>query len=329
MVRIAINGFGRIGRAVFKLALENGINVVAINDLGDVKNLAYLLKYDTVYRNYDKKVSFRGNNLVVDGKEYEVYKEKDPGKLPWGKLNVDVVVESTGFFTDREGAEKHLKAGAKRVLISAPAKNPDITVVKGVNDKELKKQKIISNASCTTNCFAPMVKVLDDAFGIKKGLMMTAHAYTSTQKILDGPNDKFRRGRAAAMSIIPTTTGAAKAIGEVIPKLKGKLDAIALRVPVVDGSITDFVAELKKNVTKEEVNDAFKKAANGKMKGILEYSEEELVSSDVIGNAHSCVIDGLCTMTVGNIVKVLGWYDNEYGYSCRMIDIIKVISKNL
>lgn len=329
MVRIAINGFGRIGHAVFKLALDRGISVVAINDLGDTKNLAYLLKYDTVYRAYGRKVSARGNNLVVDGKEYPVYKERDPEKLPWGKLKVDIVVESTGFFTDREGAMKHIKAGAKRVLISAPAKNPDFTVVMGVNDNQLKDQKIVSNASCTTNCFAPMVKVLEESFGIQRGLMTTAHAYTSTQRTLDGPSDKFRRGRAAAMSIIPTSTGAAKAICDVIPKMKGKLDAIALRVPVIDGSITDFTALLKKNATKEQVNGAFRKAASGSLKGILHYSEEELVSSDIIGNSHSCIIDGLCTMGVGNVVKVLGWYDNEYGYSNRMVDVLKKMAKNL
>ncbi|UCG95366.1 MAG: type I glyceraldehyde-3-phosphate dehydrogenase [archaeon] len=329
MVRVAINGFGRIGRAVFKLALERGLKVVAINDLTDVRNLAYLLKYDTVYGRYGKKVSARGKELVVAGKQYPVFSERDPENLPWKKLKVDIVVESTGFFTDREGASKHLKAGAKRVLISAPAKNPDITVVKGVNDGKLKGQKIVSNASCTTNCFAPMVKVLDDAFGIRKGFMTTAHAYTSTQRILDGPSHKFRRGRTAAVSIVPTTTGAAKAVIEVLPKMKGKLDAMAIRVPVPVGSITDFTADLKKSVTVGQVNKAFKKAARGKMKGVLEYSEDELVSPDIIGNSHSCIIDGLSTKANGKMVKVLGWYDNEYGYASRMTDVIKLMARKL
>jgi len=329
MVRIAINGFGRIGRAVFKIALEKGLNVVAINDLTSVDNLAYLLKYDTVYGRYEKKVSVKGNNLVVDGKKIPVFSETNPENLPWKKLKVDIVAECTGFFTDREGAQKHLKAGAKRVLISAPAKNPDITVVKGVNDHKLKRQKIVSNASCTTNCFAPMVKVLDDNFGIRKGFMTTVHAYTGNQRILDGPHKKWRRGRAAAMSIVPTTTGAAKAVCEVLPEMKGKLDAIAMRVPVADGSIVDFVAELEESVTAEEVNKAFLKASKGKMKGIIEYTEEEIVSSDIIGNPHSCIIDGLSTRANGNLVKVLGWYDNEYGYSCRMVDVLKIMAKNL
>lgn len=329
MVRIAINGFGRIGRAVFKIALEKGLNVVAINDLTSVDNLAYLLKYDTVYGRYEKNVSVKGNNLVVDGKKIPVFSETNPENLPWKKLKVDIVAECTGFFTDREGAQKHLKAGAKRVLISAPAKNPDITVVKGVNDHKLKRQKIVSNASCTTNCFAPMVKVLDDNFGIRKGFMTTVHAYTGNQRILDGPHKKWRRGRAAAMSIVPTTTGAAKAVCEVLPEMKGKLDAIAMRVPVADGSIVDFVAELEESVTAEEVNKAFLKASKGKMKGIIEYTEEEIVSSDIIGNPHSCIIDGLSTRANGNLVKVLGWYDNEYGYSCRMVDVLKIMAKNL
>lgn len=329
MVRVAINGFGRIGRAVFKLALEKGVKVVAINDLTDVKNLAYLLKYDTVFGRYGKKVSTRGKNLVVAGSSYPVFSERDPENLPWKKMKVDIVVESTGFFTDRPGASKHLKAGAKRVLISAPAKDPDITVVKGVNDGRLGKQKIVSNASCTTNCFAPMVKILDDSFGINKGFMTTIHAYTSTQKILDGPSKKWRRGRAAAMSVFPTTTGAAKAVIEVLPRMKGKLDAMAIRVPVVDGSLVDFTAVLKKSVTVDQVNNAFKRAAGGKLRGVLEYSSEELVSPDIIGNPHSCIIDGLSTRANGNVVKVLGWYDNEYGYSNRMVDILKKMARKL
>lgn len=329
MVRIAINGFGRIGRAVFKLAIENRMHVVAINDLTNLDNLIYLLKYDTVYRKYKKRVFAHGKNLVVGDREIKVFREMHPEELPWKKLKVDVAVECTGFFTKRDGAKKHLKAGAKRVLISAPAKVPDITVVKGVNDNRLRRHKIVSNASCTTNCFAPMVKVLDDAFGIRKGFMTTVHAYTGNQRILDGPHKKWRRGRAAAMSMIPTTTGAAKAVIEVMPHMKGKLDAMAIRVPVVDGSIVDFVAELNKSVTANEVKRAFKKASKGKMKSILEYSEDEIVSTDVIGNSHSCIIDGLSTKANGNMVNVLGWYDNEYGYSCRMIDILKIMARNL
>ena len=329
MVRVAINGFGRIGRAVFKIALEKGLNVVAINDLTSVDNLAYLLKYDTVYRRYDRKVEAKGKNLVVDGKKIPVFSEMHPENLPWKKLKVDIVAECTGFFAYREGASKHLKAGAKRVLISAPAKDPDITVVKGVNDHKLKRQKIVSNASCTTNCFAPMVKVLNDNFGIRKGFMTTVHAYTGNQRILDGPHKKWRRGRAAAMSIVPTTTGAAKAVCEVLPEMKGKLDAIAMRVPVADGSIVDFVAELNESVTSEEVNKTFMKASKGKMKGVMKYTEEEIVSSDIIGNPHSCIIDGLSTRANGNMVKVLGWYDNEYGYSNRMVDVLKIMAKHL
>ncbi len=329
MVRIAINGFGRIGRAVFKLALEKGVKVVAINDLTGVENLAYLLKYDTVYGRYGRRVSTRSKRLVVDGRSYPVYSEKDPEKLPWKKMKAGIVVECTGFFTDRAGASKHLKAGARRVLISAPAKNPDITVVKGVNDSRLKNQKIVSNASCTTNCFAPIVKVLDEAFGVDRGLMTTIHAYTSNQRILDGPSKKWRRGRAAAMSVVPTTTGAAKATCEVLPKMKGRLDAMAMRVPVADGSVVDFTVNLKKSVTAEQVNTAFRKASKGKMKGVMEYTEEELVSADIIGNPHSCVIDGLSTTASGKMAKILGWYDNEYGYSNRMIDIVKKMARNL
>ena len=329
MVRIAINGFGRIGRAVFKIALEKGLNIVAINDLTSVDNLAYLLKYDTVYRRYDRKVEAKGKNLVVNGKKIPVFGETNPENLPWKKLKVDIVAECTGFFAYREGASKHLKAGSKRVLISAPAKDPDITVVKGVNDYKLKRQKIVSNASCTTNCFAPIVKVPNDNFGIRKGFMTTVHAYTGDQRILDGPHKKWRRGRAAAMSIVPTTTGAAKAVCEVLPEMKGKLDAIAMRVPVADGSIVDFVAETDESVTAEEINKTFMKASKGKMKGIMEYMEEEIVSSDIIGNPHSCIIDGLSTRVNGNMVKVLGWYDNEYGYSNRMVDILKTMAKYL
>lgn len=328
-MRIAINGFGRIGRTVFKRALQNKINVVAINDLTATKTLAYLLKYDSVYRTYDADIKVNKNSIVVNGKEIKVLAEKDPANLPWGKLNVDLVVESTGFFTDRKGASRHLSAGAKKVLISAPAKKPDVTIVPGVNEKELKKEhKIISLGSCTTNCLAPVAKVLNDSFVIKKGFMTTVHAYTNDQEILDVPHHKLRRGRAAALSIIPTTSGATKSVVEVIPELKGKLDGLAMRVPVACGSVVDFVAEVKNAVDVARVNNAFKVAAKGKLKGILDYTEDELVSSDIIGNPHSSVVDGLSTMVLGNnLVKVLSWYDNEWGYSCRMVDALKLIAK--
>jgi len=324
--KIAINGFGRIGRIVFKVAIEKGFDVVAINDLVDTKTLAYLLKYDSVYGNYDKKVEEVGDYLKVDNQKIKVLNEKDPENLPWKELGVDIVVESTGLFTERKGAEKHLKAGAKKVVISAPAKNPDITVVLGVNDDELKKEhKIISNASCTTNCLAPVVKVLNDKFGIEKGLMTTIHAYTGGQGLVDSPNKKMRRGRAAAMNMVPTSTGASKAVGEVLPELKGKLDGLAIRVPTITGSIVDFVAELKQDVKEENINEELKKQSKGKLKGILEYTEDEIVSSDVIKNSHSSIVDGLSTQVIGNTVKVLAWYDNEYGYSCRMVDLLKKI----
>jgi len=322
--KIAINGFGRIGRIVFKVAIEKGFDVVAINDLVDTKTLAYLLKYDSVYGNYDKKVEEVGDYLKVDNQKIKVLNEKDPENLPWKELGVDIVVESTGLFTERKGAEKHLKAGAKKVVISAPAKNPDITVVLGVNDDELKKEhKIISNASCTTNCLAPVVKVLNDKFGIEKGLMTTIHAYTGGQGLVDSPNKKMRRGRAAAMNMVPTSTGASKAVGEVLPELKGKLDGLAIRVPTITGSIVDFVAELKQDVKEENINEELKKQSKGKLKGVLEYTEDEIVSSDVIKNSHSSIVDGLSTQVIGNTVKVLAWYDNEYGYSCRMVDLIE------
>ena len=329
MVNVAINGFGRIGRSVLKICIEKGIKVVAINDLASIENLVYLLKYDTVYGKYDGQVEFEKDFLNVKGKKIKVLAEKDPEKLPWKELGVDVVVESTGFFTDRESAMKHIKAGAKNVLISAPGKNPDITLVVGVNQDKLKKEhKIISVASCTTNCLAPVAKVLDDEFGIKRGFMTTAHAYTNDQAILDVPHKKPRRGRAAAQNIIPTTSGATEAVAEVIPQLNGKLDGVALRVPVACGSIVDFVAELGKQVTIKDINNAVKKASSGKMKGIIDYSEDELVSSDVIGNFHSSVFDSLSTQVLGekgNFVKVLIWYDNEFGYSNRMVDVIKLL----
>jgi glyceraldehyde 3-phosphate dehydrogenase len=327
-MKVAINGFGRIGRLVFKIGLEKGINFVAINDLTDIPTLAYLLKYDSAYGNYDRKVEVGKDFLKVGGKKIMVFAESDPEKLPWNKLGVDHVIESTGIFKEHAKAEKHIKAGAKKVLISAPSKDADITVVYGVNHEKLKKEhKIISVASCTTNCLAPVVKVLNDKFGIKKGFMTTVHAYTSSQKLVDAPDKKLRRGRAAAFNIVPTTSGATTATIQAIPELAGKMDGVALRVPIIVGSIVDFVAELKKEVTKEEVNKAFKEAANGKMKGVLEYTEDEIVSSDVIKNPNSSIVDGLSTQVLGNTVKVLSWYDNEYGYSCRMIDVLRLLQK--
>ncbi len=324
-MRVAINGLGRIGRLVLRTGLEKGINFVAVNDLTDTKTLAYLLKYDSVYGRYDKKVEIEKDLLKIGRKKIKVLAEKDPSKLPWKKLGIDVVIESTGLFTDRNEAAKHLKAGAKKVIISAPAKNPDITIVPGVNDEALKKEhKIISMASCTTNGLAPVVKVLDDEFGVVKGFMTTAHAYTSSQGLVDRPDKKLRRGRAAAINIVPTTSGATTAVVEVLPHLKGKLDGIALRVPVASGSVVDFVAELKKNVNKEEVNKVFKKASStGKMKGILSYTEDEIVSTDILQTTYSSIVDGLSTMTIGNLVKVLAWYDNEYGYAYRLAELTK------
>jgi len=323
-MRVAINGLGRIGRLVLKIGLERGINFVAVNDLTDAKTLAYLLKYDSVYGNYNKKVEVGKGFLKINGKKISVFSEANPEKLPWKKLKADVVIESTGVF-ENEGY-KHLKAGAKKVIISATAKNCDATIILGVNHNKLnKRNRVISMASCTTNCLAPVAKVLQDSFGIKKGFMTTVHAYTPNQKILDTPHKKLRRGRAGAVNIIPTTSGATTATCKVIPELKGKIDGLAFRVPVACGSVVDFVAELNKKVNGNQVNAALKKAANGKLKGILKYSEDELVSSDIIRNPHSSIIDGLSTIVIGNTVKVLAWYDNEYGYSCRMIDMLKIL----
>ena len=321
-MKIAINGLGRIGRPVLKIALEKGIKVAAINDLTSPRVLAYLLKYDSVYGNYRGRVEAGKDFIKINGKRIPILAEPNPEKLPWKKLGVDVVVESTGVFED-EGW-KHLKAGAKKVIISAPSKKCDLTVVPGVNEKEIKKKnKVISMASCTTNCLAPVAKVLDDNFGIVKGFMTTVHAYTPNQKILDSPHEKLRRGRAGAINIIPTTSGATTATCKVIPSLKGKMDGLALRVPVACGSIVDFVAELKKKTSVQGVNNAFKNAARSKLKGILQYTGEEIVSSDIIGNPHSSIVDGLSTQVIGNTVKVLSWYDNEYGYSCRVVDLLK------
>lgn len=326
MVKIAINGLGRIGRVFLKIALEKKLDIVAINDLGNINSLAYLIKYDSVYGNYKEKIVEGKDFIQINNKKIKLFAEKDPEKLPWKSLGVDIVVECTGVFTDREGASKHLSAGAKKVLISAPGKNPDITIVLGVNENKLKKEhKIISMGSCTTNCLAPIVKVLNDNFGIEKGFMTTVHAYTNDQVILDIPHKKLRRGRAGAINLIPTTSGATTSVVEVIPELKGKLDGLAIRAPVACGSITDFVAVLKKSVTKEQVNGALKKAASQKLKGILQYSEDELVSSDIIQNPNSSIVDSILTQTNGNLTKVLSWYDNEYGYSNRLVELIKLL----
>jgi glyceraldehyde 3-phosphate dehydrogenase len=324
MVKVAINGLGRIGKAFLKLAFLKGIDVVAINDLVDTKTLAYLIKYDSVYGVYDGKVEAGEGFVKVNGKKINVYSEKEPEKLPWKVLGVDIVIESTGLFTDKEGASRHLAAGAKKVIISAPGKNPDLTIVLGVNSDDLKKEhKIISMASCTTNCLAPVAKVLEDNLGIEKAFMTTAHAYTNDQRILDVAHKKLRRGRAGAINIIPSSSGATSAVAEVIPSLKGKMDGLALRVPVPCGSIVDFVCITKKSTTKEEVNLMIKKAAEGKMKGILVYNEDEIVSSDVIRNPASSIFDSTLTQVNGNMVKILSWYDNEFGYSNRLVDLVK------
>ncbi|TYR80068.1 type I glyceraldehyde-3-phosphate dehydrogenase [Priestia megaterium] len=329
-VKIGINGFGRIGRNVFRAALKNpNVDVVAVNDLTDANMLAHLLKYDSVHGKLDAEVVVDGNNLVVDGKTIEVSAERDPAKLSWGKLGVDIVVESTGFFTKRADAAKHLEAGAKKVIISAPASDEDITIVMGVNhDKyDAANHAVISNASCTTNCLAPFAKVLNDKFGIKRGMMTTVHSYTNDQQILDLPHKDYRRARAAAENIIPTSTGAAKAVSLVLPELKGKLNGGAMRVPTPNVSLVDLVAELDKEVTVEEVNAALKEAAEGDLKGILGYSEEPLVSGDYNGNINSSTIDALSTMVMeGQMVKVISWYDNESGYSNRVVDLAEYIA---
>ena len=330
MVNVAINGFGRIGRLVLRAGVKDkSINWVCVNDITDAKTLAHLFKYDSVHGRYEGAVEHADDSLIIDGKAIKVLSILDPQKLPWKDMKIDVVVESTGRFTDREGAQQHLNAGAKKVLISAPAKNPDITIVMGVNEKMYDKSRhhIVSNASCTTNCLAPVVKILHDNFKVKRGFMTTIHAYTADQKLVDAPHKDLRRARHAALSIIPTTTGAAKAVAEVIPELKGKLDGLAFRVPVATGSVTDFVCELEKNATKEEINKAFKDAA-GKLKGILQYSVEPLVSSDIITDPNSSILDSELTNVIeGNFIKVIAWYDNEWGFSERMVDVIKLIGK--
>ena len=331
MVKVAINGFGRIGRNVFRAGFKKrGFDVVAVNDLTDSNTLAHLLKYDSVFGVYPEKVGHGKGYLKVNGKKMTVTNERDPTKLPWKKMGVDIVVEATGFFRDREGASKHLKAGAKKVVISAPAKEPDVTVVLGVNDKDLMPEhKIISNASCTTNCLAPVAKVLLDSFGIKKGYMTTVHAYTGDQRLLDAPHKKLRRARAAAVSMIPTTTGAAIAVSKVLPELVGRLDGMAIRVPTPDVSLVDLVAVLEQEASALEINRALRKAASGKLKGILEYTESPLVSIDFVGNPHSSIADGLLTKANGNMCKVLSWYDNEWGYSNRMVDLVGRLSRML
>jgi glyceraldehyde 3-phosphate dehydrogenase len=330
-IKVAINGFGRIGRLVFKaLYNETGVDIVAINDLTDAATLAHLLKYDSVHGRFGSNVRVEGNKLYAGREGVTVYAEKNPADLPWKELGVDIVVESTGIFTTREKMSLHLQAGARKVLLTAPAKDQlDNTVVMGVNDDTLKPEHIlISNASCTTNCLAPLAKVLHDKFGIRRGWMTTIHGYTNDQRILDLPHKDLRRARAAALNIIPTTTGAAKAVGLVIPDLKGKLDGFAMRVPVPDGSLVDLVAELDKNVTVEEINAAVKEAAEGPMKGILEYCEDPIVSSDIIDNPHSSIFDSLSTRVMdGNFIKVISWYDNEWGYSNRTADLVKKLAQ--
>ena len=324
--RVAINGFGRIGRNVFRANLEkNTCDIVAINDLGDLPTLAHLLEYDSMYGILDAEIKVAGDKLIVNGQEIRVLSERDPEKLPWAEENIDVVVESTGFFRTREGASKHLTAGAKKVVVSAPGKDLDLMVVLGVNDENYdpKNHHLISNASCTTNCLAPVAKVLHEEFGIEHGLMTTTHAYTNDQRILDLPHKDLRRARAAALSMIPTTTGAAKDVGMVLPELDGKLNGMSLRVPTPTVSVVDLVVTLNKPATAESVNAALKTAANGPLKGILAYSEKPLVSIDYKGNPHSSIVDSLATMGIGdNMIKILAWYDNEWGYSCRVVDLI-------
>ncbi len=327
MKKVAINGFGRIGRMCFRSLVQNeDLEVVAINDLTDVPTLAHLLKYDSIHGKFALQVEATEGALKVNGTEVKVFAQKDPSQLPWASLGIDIVIESTGIFTDKEGASKHLSAGAKKVVISAPATGGIKTVVLGVNDDMINNEDVIlSNASCTTNCLAPMAKVLHDKFGIEKGYITTVHAYTADQRLHDAPHKDLRRARAAALSMVPTSTGAAKAVGEVLPTLKGKLDGVAVRVPTPDGSLTDLVAVLSREVTKEEVNAAMKEASLTHMKGILEYCTDPIVSIDIVGNLHSCIFDAALTSVNGNLVKVMGWYDNEAGYSQRVCDLVAKI----
>ena len=333
VTRIGINGFGRIGRLVLRANEGRNagkVEVAAVNDLTDAETNAHLLKYDTNYGRYPGKVEANNGDLMVDGRSIKVFSERDPAQIPWSEMGVDLVIESTGIFTDAEKAAGHLKGGASKVIISAPANGEDLTLVLGVNEDlyDAKKHHIISNASCTTNCFATMVKVLHDSFGIEQGLMSTIHSYTNDQAILDQRHGDLRRARAAAENIIPTSTGAARAVGLVLPELNGKLHGVAFRVPTSTGSITDFTANLSRDVTVEEVNEAYMQASAGKMKGILEYNDEPLVSSDYKGNSHSCIIDGLSTIVMEKrMVKVMGWYDNEWGYSCRTADLAALMAE--
>ena len=330
-IKVAINGFGRIGRLVYRHAFDDPrFEVVAVNDLTNPASLAHLLKYDSVHGRFPADVAPTETGIKVGGKTLQVISEKDPAKLPWKQLGVDVVVESTGLFTKRDDAAKHLTAGARRVLISAPATGPDLTVVMGVNDKafDAAQHAIVSVASCTTNCLAPVAKVINDNFGIHRGLMMTIHAYTNDQVLLDQPHKDLRRARAAAVSMIPTTTGAAKAVTQVLPELKGKIDGTAVRVPVVDGSLVDFTFEVEKSASIEAINQAMRDASQGAMKGIIEYTEDPIVSVDVIGNPHSAIFDAKSTMAIGDrFFKILAWYDNEYGYSGRMVDMLRLIGR--
>ena len=332
-IKVGINGFGRIGRNFFRALLASGadIQVVGINDLTDTNTLAHLLKYDSVLGRIGVPVIAGQGQITVDGVSIPVFAERDPADLPWGRVGADVVIESTGFFTDAEEARKHVTAGAKKVIISAPAKGEDITIVMGVNDADYDPAKdvVISNASCTTNCLAPMAKVIDDAFGIERGLMTTIHAYTNDQKILDFPHSDLRRARAAAINMIPTSTGAAKAIGLVLPHLKGKLDGYAMRVPIPTGSATDLTVELKTPATKEQINAAVKQAAEGPLKGILQYTEDPIVSTDIVTDPASCIFDAGLTNVNGNMVKVVGWYDNEWGYSNRLVDLVGLVGSKL
>jgi glyceraldehyde 3-phosphate dehydrogenase (phosphorylating) len=333
-VKIGINGFGRIGRNFFRAARKKGadIEIVAVNDITDARTLAHLLKYDSVLGRFEGDVSFDEGGLVVDGTPLRVVAERDPANLPWKELGAEIVVESTGLFTDRESAQKHLEAGAQKVIISAPAKGEDITIVLGVNDQDYKpaEHHIVSNASCTTNCVVPMAKVLGDAFGIERGFMTTVHAYTNDQNLLDLPHKDLRRARAAAINVVPASTGAAKASSLALPELKGRMDGLAMRVPVPDGSVTDLVCLLKKDATVEEVNAAFKKAAeSGPLVGKLVYSEDPIVSSDIVGTPYSCTLDAPLTMSIGNLVKVIGWYDNEWGYSNRLVELVELIASKL
>jgi glyceraldehyde 3-phosphate dehydrogenase len=330
-VRVGINGFGRIGRNFFRAAAARGadVEIVAVNDLGSLKTMAHLLKYDSVLGVLPNDIKAVDNGISIDGKVLKVLSERDPKALPWGELKVDLVIESTGFFTDRDKAAAHLEAGAPLVIVSAPSNGADATFVYGINhtDFDKSKHKVVSNASCTTNCFVPMVKVLDDAFGIENGLMTTIHAYTGDQQLVDGPHSDLRRARGAAINITPTSTGAARATSLVLESMKGRLDGTSLRVPVPTGSITDFVANLKKPATVDEINAAFKAAADGPLKGVLEYTDAPIVSSDIVTNPHSCVFDSELTMSMGSLVKVLGWYDNEWGYSNRLVDLVLHVGK--